>query len=241
MLKKVALISDIQGNYTALRLVLKQIDTENVEKIICLGDVASGAHPHEVLELLRHRQIPVVKGNMDDEILYPRRHESDNLDSQRYDDIDQWCSEQLTDEDRAQMSSFVHLLRFELEEAKQLLCLHGSPYSYNDAIDETLSEKQLQSYLEGYTEEVMATGHMHHPFIRYFQNTMIFNPGSVGLPRKQDGKHPLLSHYAIVEIVDEKVNIAFRQVEVDSTELKRDILNSDMPHANWFLSQWDMT
>lgn len=211
---------------------------ETVDRIICLGDVASGAQPSEVLTLLREHHIQVVKGNMDDAILNPRRHDTTNLDVQRFDDIDQWCSEQLTDLDKVTIRSFRPTILVDLVGDMQLLCCHGSPYSYNDVIDETLSETQLAQRIDGYNVQIMATGHMHHPHFRSFQDTLIFNPGSVGLPRKRNGKHPLLAYFAILEIIDGQVNIAFRSVAVPADDLKRDILSSGMPHKEWFLSQW---
>ena len=35
----IALISDIHGNYTALKEVLRKIDEMNIKEIYCLGDI----------------------------------------------------------------------------------------------------------------------------------------------------------------------------------------------------------
>ena len=40
---KVGLISDIHGNKKALDVVLEQLEKENVDKIICMGDLVGGA------------------------------------------------------------------------------------------------------------------------------------------------------------------------------------------------------
>jgi len=240
MFKKVAIISDIQGNLAALTQVLAQINLESVDRIVCLGDVVSGAQPRAVLALLREHQVSVVKGNMDDSILNPRRHDSRDPVIQRYDDIDQWCSEQLTDDDKVDIRKFRPTIALDLVDEHRLLCFHGSPYSYNDVIDETTSDVQLTQHLVGYTEQIMATGHMHHPFLRPFNNTLIMNPGSVGLSRKLNGKHPLIAYFALVEVIGGQIYIAFRSVVVPAEDLKRDIHNSGMPHMDWFLSQWDV-
>lgn len=240
MFKKVAIISDIQGNRAALTQVLTQINKESVECIICLGDVISGTQPRAVLALLHDHQVIVVKGNMDDSILNPRRHNTSDPKIQRYDDIDQWCSEQLTESDKVYIRSFRPTIALELEHKMRLLCFHGSPYSYNDVIDETVTDAQLTQLLDGYTESIMATGHMHHPFLRPFKSTMIINPGSVGLPRQMNGKHPLIAYFALLEVIEGQVHIAFRSVPVPIEELKRDIHASGMPHMDWFLSQWDV-
>ena len=240
MLKKVAIISDIQGNFIALQNVIAHIKAESVDRIICLGDVASGAQPNAVLALLREHQVYVVKGNMDDSILNPRRHNTSDLTIQRYDDIDQWCSAQLTDLNKTYIRSFRPTLLLDLVDEIQLLCFHGSPYSYNDVIDETVSDAQLTQQLDGYTQNIMATGHMHHPFLRTFNQSIIMNPGSVGLPRKSNGKHPLIAYFALIEVIEGQANIAFRSVSISAKELEGDIRESGMPHMDWFLSQWDV-
>ena len=40
---KIGIISDIHGNKKALDAVLKQLEKENIDKIICLGDLIGGA------------------------------------------------------------------------------------------------------------------------------------------------------------------------------------------------------
>ena len=41
---RVALISDIHGNLVALDAVLADLEREQVDQIVCLGDVAEAAH-----------------------------------------------------------------------------------------------------------------------------------------------------------------------------------------------------
>ena len=63
---KTAFISDIHGNYEALRSVLSEIDKLGVEQIYCCGDVVGYySQINECCEELRQRQIPCVMGNHD--------------------------------------------------------------------------------------------------------------------------------------------------------------------------------
>ena len=51
---RIALISDIHGNAVALDVVLTALKKQQVDSIICLGDVAaSGPQPCLVIERLR--------------------------------------------------------------------------------------------------------------------------------------------------------------------------------------------
>ena len=63
---KIAAISDIHANVYALMKVFEDIDSENVDLIVCLGDlVGYGPHPNEVISLIRRRNILSIKGNYD--------------------------------------------------------------------------------------------------------------------------------------------------------------------------------
>ncbi len=70
---RIALISDIHGNAVALDIVLDALKKQQVDSIICLGDVAaSGPQPCQVIERLRAIGCPVVMGNTDDWLLQPQ-------------------------------------------------------------------------------------------------------------------------------------------------------------------------
>ena len=49
-MNKIAIISDIHGNYTALKTVLEDINKKEIKDIYCLGDViGKGTRPNECL------------------------------------------------------------------------------------------------------------------------------------------------------------------------------------------------
>ena len=77
---RIGLISDIHGNLIALESVLSELKREQVDSMICLGDVAAlGPQPHEVIERLRKLNCPVVMGNTDDWYLQPLPEGDDEL------------------------------------------------------------------------------------------------------------------------------------------------------------------
>lgn len=66
-----AVISDIHGNLAALESVLADIEAldPGVDRTVCAGDIVGhGAHPNEVIALLRSRDIDSVLGNYDDAV-----------------------------------------------------------------------------------------------------------------------------------------------------------------------------
>jgi predicted phosphodiesterase len=63
---KLGLISDIHGNYEALKVVLAELERMDVDEVFCLGDVV-GYYPqiNECCEALRKRGIKSLMGNHD--------------------------------------------------------------------------------------------------------------------------------------------------------------------------------
>lgn len=61
---KIAFISDIHGNSTALNSVLKEIKKLQIKKIYCLGDIVNYYYePHKCIDLLIKNNVISIKGN----------------------------------------------------------------------------------------------------------------------------------------------------------------------------------
>lgn len=77
---RIAVISDIHGNWDALTAVLTDIDASRPDAVICLGDcIGYGAEPERVIRTLRQRGIPSTRGNHEQAVLEPERLEWFNL------------------------------------------------------------------------------------------------------------------------------------------------------------------
>ena len=61
-----ALISDIHGNLEALEAVLKDIESQNVDEVYCLGDIVGyGPDPEACIDLVEHTCALKLMGNHD--------------------------------------------------------------------------------------------------------------------------------------------------------------------------------
>ena len=68
---KTAVISDIHANLEALRVVLDHIDSQNVDRIICLGDILGyGPSPVECVDIVAERCEWSLMGNHDFAVLF---------------------------------------------------------------------------------------------------------------------------------------------------------------------------
>ena len=63
-MKRIAVFSDIHGNLQALESILNDIERNNIDEVIYLGDVIGiGPNPKECLDLIKDSRIRMVKGN----------------------------------------------------------------------------------------------------------------------------------------------------------------------------------
>jgi len=241
---RLALVSDIHGNSIALEAVLRQLSTQNVTQLICLGDVAStGPQPTEVIKRLREIGCPVVMGNMDAWLLQPEPKEQPDLRRQRWQEMDLWCADQLSSADRVYLHSFQPSIKYPLPGEKTLFCYHGSPRSYKERILPTTPEEEMEQAFAGVQGNLMVGGHTHVQMFRRFKDLLVFNPGSVGLAMDcvspvNDIRQPAFAEYAIVECDKTSLHVGMHRVAFDLQAFVRAMNDSGMPHAAWWASHW---
>ena len=112
-----------------------------------------------------------------------------------------------------------------------LLCFHGSPHSYDDAITATTPDAELDKLLSGYEAAVMACGHTHEQFVRPHRDTIVLNPGSVGLS-------PPCAEYALVSSSDGRLGIELRRLALPLGEVRGAAFDGGIPHADWWADFW---
>lgn len=232
---RTAIISDIHANLEALQVVLDHIDTQNVDRIICLGDlVGYGPNPVECVDLVTERCEWSLMGNHDFGVLYEPTNFNVAAEQAAYWTRDQFEAE--TDHDRAASRwEFLGRLRVRVVDGV-FLCVHGTPRrpinEYLFPEDALNSPVKLDQIFERFEQHCLV-GHTHVPGIftdepdfyppgdvddvYTFQEgeRAIVNPGSVGQPRDLDPR----ASYAILE--DSQVR--FYRLEYDVEAVVRKI------------------
>lgn len=174
---RLGLIADIHGNKLALDAVLEQLDYQEVDQILCLGDVATlGPDPGGVVRTLRERNIQVVMGNTDAWLFHPER------DDLYFTSLTYWTLDQLSEADIDYVRMFPATLSVPLAGGVSLLGCHGSPHSYDDVLSASTPIGVLVDSLCGHAQPVIAGGHTHVQLLRRFEQRHFINPGSVGMP-----------------------------------------------------------
>ena len=237
---RIGLIADIHGNLFALDAVLRELEREQLDEVLCLGDVAVGPQPGETLARLRDVGCPVVMGNWDAYFLCGFPAKEDEL-GQMLVEMGEWWAGQLSRADHDYIESFDRSLE-RATDGTRMVAFHGSPRSYEDFIFATTPDDELEQMLEGCHAPLLTGGHTHFAMVRRHQGVLLVNPGSVGLPFADQRTHPMRinpwAEYGIVELEDGRLSVDLRRTSFDVDALLALVRESGMPHAEWWASLW---
>ena len=238
---RLGVISDIHGNRLALDAVLAELEREGIDELVCLGDVAVGPQPAEAVDRVRELGCPVVMGNWDTAFLGGMPDPRDEVGRMLV-ELAEWWAASLSAEDREFIHTFVPTLDVRLD-GIDLLCFHGSPHSYDDWIFATTPDEQLRAMLDGFDAPVLVGGHTHVQMIRRFDDRVMFNPGSVGLPFREWWPRPVRispwAEYGILSSEEGRFSLDIRRTPFDVGAFLEISRSSGMPHADWWISCWE--
>ncbi len=222
---KIAVISDIHGNFTALETVLEDIKQQKCDKIFCLGDIAmAGPQPRAVIDFIKEqKEWIVIQGNTDKLIcdfgpeLFREISEKFPLMAKALaDDI------VLIEDDK---KDFLRMRPPQKEltvEGVKILLVHGSPRRNNEDILPGRPLSEIEEIIAGVDADLILCGHTHQP-AGYQTGTKqtVINVGSVGRPMTED----LKACYAIVDINNGGFSVEHRMLDYDR-ELSAEIVRA---------------
>jgi putative phosphoesterase len=185
---KIAVISDIHGNYDALVAVLKEAKMEGVQHLLVLGDIVGYYyHPDKILEALSEWSFDIVKGNheyiLEDLIANPSLGESIRL---KYGRGHQAAIDKLSLQQLDFLRDLPETKSVQFNDISLLMC-HGSPWS-NDFYIYPDCNKEIIEKCDSTTHDFVLIGHSHYAFAMKNANSVLINPGSVGQSRQTGGK-----------------------------------------------------
>ncbi|KAB2861841.1 MAG: metallophosphoesterase family protein [Anaerolineae bacterium] len=241
---RLAIISDIHGNLTALEAALADIRAESPDQTLFLGDIADrGPQPHDVIQCVQSLNCPAVMGNTDDLLVAPPSATELNKQVEvPFWGMMQWCRAQLSDDDLVFMRTFQPTLTIPLENGQTLLCYHGSPRSNMDRIWANTPDDDLQAMLGQQIAPIMIGGHTHLPLFRRLHDQIILNPGSIGLAftPTPDGRelNNNRAEYLLLTVERGRLSVEFRQVVYSLDHYIQMVQKSGMPYQDWWLPLW---
>lgn len=215
---RIAIISDIHGNYLALEKVFADIDRQDVDEVICLGDIVGyGPMPNECVELVKERSLISLMGNHDAAALGKDSIDTFNTNAQK---AIIWTKDILSEEAKQYLSTASWLYS-----NGNYTYVHSSPnkpeeWTYIATIHQAMEQFAF------FNGQVCFVGHTHVAIIfaqnqfshlssrnenLVFENSerYIVNVGAVGQPRDYDPR----ACYGILDT--ENNSFEFRRLEYD--------------------------
>ena len=184
---KIAALGDIHGNYQALVAVLDDIESWQPDLVIVLGDIINRGPRsreclHLVLEKLDDPDWKIIRGNHEGYVMrfddpdYFRSGPDFELRKVIY-----WTYQSLSADDMKAVTNLPEEISLKTEDGSLIQGLHASRLGdrvgiYPDTPDEDLFK------LADPNADLFLVGHTHQPFIRRWEQSLVINIGSVGLP-----------------------------------------------------------
>lgn len=194
-------ISDIHGNYYALKAVIDDLHRQNVFQILCLGDIAGYySMINECIDLILKEKVICLKGNHDSYLLNESSCERSKsvMDCIRY---------QQTVLNREYLGWLGELKPFQI--VNGCVAMHGG---LNDFVDEYVDKFDFElAKIKFPHVKIFLSGHTHKQVIQKSDTQIYCNPGSVGQPRDYNNK----AAYAIIR--DSEVSLHRVSYDIDKT------------------------
>jgi putative phosphoesterase len=226
---RVAVISDIHGNFWALEAVLEALKRDAPDLVVQGGDLAlNGPRPAEVVDLIREQGLPGVVGNTDELLWKPGMRAEQEIRMPKLRRLLYVLFEKTAVATRellgAERLEWMRTLptKWGLE---NLAVVHASP---GDLWNAPMPDADNQTLAELYGPlgvRLVVYGHIHRPFVRQVNGLTVANSGSVGMPYDGDPR----ASYLLVE----DGRILVRRVEYDVDREVADLVAIGYPYAHW--------
>jgi putative phosphoesterase len=219
---RIAVVSDIHGNLTALEAVLADLKIAAPDLILHGGDLADGgSHPADVVDMICDLGWPGVAGNTDEMLWRP---ESLQLGPPLRSTI-----EEMAEATREALGNdrIAWLRRLPLSQHEGPVALvHATPESLWRAPSPEASDAELESAYAALLKPIIVYGHIHRSYVRPGSSgKTIVNTGSVSLSHDGDSRAAYLLLDGLAPVI--------RRVEYNvEREIER-LRASRLPHAAW--------
>ena len=220
---KIALLSDIHGNTTALKAVLEDAKRAGVEEYWLLGDVLMpGTGRRHLLNLLEELPITVqILGNWEDSLWRAMKGMLDpSRASHRY--LMRHCQyilEEISPEEIEAMQSLPMQVHREVSGLIVGITHHLPDKNWGRELIHIGDQKDFDRLVTNPPCDLAVYGHIHQQFFRYGSGgELILNPGSIGQPffLQANLRKDLRAMYAILEFDESGLkDVDFRRVSYD--------------------------
>ena len=220
---KIAVLSDIHGNTTALEAVLEDAQTAGVDEYWLLGDILMpGTGRKQMLQRLEALPITVrILGNWEDSLWRAcHRKLDESRPSHRY--LLRQCQyimEEISSQEIEALQDYPLQVHRKFGNLRLGISHHLPDKNWGRELIHLGKQEDFDRLVTNPDCDIAIYGHIHQQFLRYGSGgQLILNPGSIGQPffLSENLCKDLRAQYMIVEI-DEKglKDVDFRRVDYD--------------------------
>lgn len=220
---RIAVVSDIHGNLTALEAVLADLEEVRPNLVLHGGDLAlGGPHPIEVVDRIRELGWLSVVGNTDQALAEePKALEQRSV----FVALAAARSREMLGPERVTWLA----ARPMEQRAEGIAVVHALPGDCWGIVEHDASDDELHNAYGPLGVPTVVYGHIHHPYVRRLEGLTIVNSGSVSLSLDGD----MRAAYVVVDGGD----IEHRRVAYDVERVATDMVAIDYPNAAIY-SSW---
>ena len=224
-MRRIAVFSDIHGNVPVLEAIIKDINSNNVDEIICLGDTLGlGPMPGECIDLIIDNNINMVLGNHE---LYYLRGTSIDEDMTDYEKSHHaWIRSKLNNKHFDFLSKCPLIIEKNINNKlisfQHFLLKDNTKYNYPFRSLLLLKNNKLEQELLRTKYDYMFFGHEHKPFEIEKENRYFYCVGSSGCNKSN------ITSYIILEI-DDNIKVIRKEIEYNRKLFEEILNNSDYP------------
>jgi len=251
-MESIGILSDIHGNYEALKAVFGVLEEMGIGQLLCAGDIVGyGPSPSACVECLREHDVTAVLGNHDAAVAgrVSLGHFPGAIGAAL-----EWTQQNISRSEIRYLADLPESMRLNWG-----VLIHGSPLQplWHSVSDAGTAFRVLRVF----DEPVYITGHSHQPAAFRYENSKVkiqpvrvrrrvkaggreegridkvtirlkpgcrylLNAGSVGQPRDGDWR----ACFAVLDLMDDQpVSMTWVRVAYDIEETRREILEKGLP------------
>lgn len=245
---RLAVISDIHGNLTALNTALEDLQVAGgADKLWVLGDhAAMGPHPAECVRRLQdlidvwgEKNIGFISGNTDRYLVRGIRPASKPAENQedlvklvsfrrRWAARMEWTLEQLSFSDYEWLTKLRHELDLEVPGYGFVLGYHGTPGEDEGYLFPSTPLEEADDAMLDREGHLGIGGHIHQQMDRQLTRWRVINVGSVGLSFEM----PTKAQYGIFTFEGDDVQVDLRAIPYDVEAVIADLAARNHPDVD---------
>jgi predicted phosphodiesterase len=217
---RVAFVSDVHGNLTALEAVVADLRRRGVDLVVHGGDLAlMGPRPAGVVDRIRELGWPGVVGNTDELLWRPEEHARQLQRAPKLAPLLELLFDSYAPDTRerlgAERLSWLRSLPSEYR-GEALTAVHARPGDLWRAPMPDAGDGELLDAYAALRSPRVGYGHIHRPFVREAGGITVANAGSVGLPWDGD---PRAAYLLIEDDVPTVIRVPY-DVEAEARALR---------------------